>query len=78
VGFLYLDQRHQCSSSSRQEEIDMSDSKDSVNNVNNNDDAHQKAIEQLWGDSLRKLTPKQRQLVIETLKNMKKEYQVAC
>ncbi|AFZ31590.1 hypothetical protein Glo7428_3103 [Gloeocapsa sp. PCC 7428] len=46
---------------------------DSTNSsANNNDDAHQKAIEQLWGDSLRKLTPKQRQLVIEILKNMKK------
>ncbi|WP_289501101.1 hypothetical protein [Gloeocapsopsis sp. IPPAS B-1203] len=51
----------------------MNNSKD---NANNNNDAHQKAIEQLWGDSLRKLTPKQRQLVIEILKNMKKkEYQ---
>ncbi len=70
----YLNQHDLCSSSSRQEEIEMNDSKDS--SANNNDDAHQKAIEQLWGDSLKKLTPKQRQLVIEILKNMKKkEYQ---
>ncbi|WP_178378161.1 hypothetical protein [Chroogloeocystis siderophila] len=46
--------------------------------TNNNDDAHQKAIEQLWGDSLRKLTPKQRQLVIEILKNMKKKRPSRC
>lgn len=36
-----------------------------------NDDANQKELEKLWGDSLRKLTPKQRQLVVETLKNLK-------
>lgn len=38
-----------------------------------NDDTHQKALEQLWGDSLKKLTPKQRQLVVDILKNMKKK-----
>jgi len=36
-----------------------------------NDDANQKDLEKLWGDSLRKLTPKQRQLVVDTLKNLK-------
>lgn len=56
--------------SSRQEGISMSDSTGS--SANNSDDVDQKAIEHLWGDSLRKLTPKQRQLVIEILKNMKK------
>lgn len=75
MGFAYLVQHSLCRSCSREEEIDMNDSTDSANNTH--DDAHQKAIEQLWGDSLKKLTPKQRQLVIEILKNMKKkEYQV--
>jgi hypothetical protein len=35
-----------------------------------NDDANQKKLEKLWGNSLRKLTPKQRHLVVEILSNL--------
>ncbi len=31
------------------------------------DDANQKKLKQIWGDNLIKLTPKQRQLVVEIL-----------
>lgn len=41
--------------------------------LTHSEDKHQKALEQLWGDSLKKLTPKQRQLVVDILKNMKKK-----
>lgn len=32
-----------------------------------NDDTNQEKLKELWGDSLKKLTPKQRQLVVEIL-----------
>lgn len=38
--------------------------------VEYDDDANQKKLKQLWGDSLKKLTPKQRQLVVEILSNL--------
>ncbi len=34
------------------------------------DAANQKKLENLWGNSLSKLTPKQRQLVVEILSNL--------
>lgn len=34
-----------------------------------NDDINKKLLANLWGNSLEKLTPKQRQLVIEILSN---------
>ncbi len=34
------------------------------------DDANQKKLKELWGDSLKKLTPKQKQLVVEILINL--------
>lgn len=33
------------------------------------DDANQKKLKEIWGDSLKKLTPKQRQLVVKILIN---------
>lgn len=36
-----------------------------------NDDSNKKILENLWGNSLEKLTPKQRQLVTEILSNQK-------
>lgn len=36
------------------------------------DDTNQKKLEYLWGDSCKRLTPKQRQLVVEILSNLKK------
>ncbi|MBW4641141.1 MAG: hypothetical protein KME05_23590 [Gloeocapsa sp. UFS-A4-WI-NPMV-4B04] len=35
-----------------------------------NDDTNQKNLETLWGESWKKLTPKQRQLVGEILRNL--------
>ena len=34
-----------------------------------NDQTNQEKLIKLWGDSLKKLTPKQRQLVVEILSN---------
>ena len=34
------------------------------------DAANQKKLENIWGNSLNKLTPKQRQLVVEILSNL--------
>ena len=34
------------------------------------DDANRQKMVQLWGDSLNKLTPKQRHLVVEILSNL--------
>lgn len=34
-----------------------------------NDQTNQEKLQKLWGDSLTKLTPKQRQLVVEILSN---------
>ncbi len=34
------------------------------------DDANQKKLETIWGNSLNKLTPKQRQLVVEILSSL--------
>jgi hypothetical protein len=34
------------------------------------DDANQKKLESIWGNSLKKLTPKQRQLVVEILSSL--------
>lgn len=34
-----------------------------------NDQTNQEKLVKLWGDSLKKLTPKQRQLVVEILSN---------
>lgn len=38
----------------------------------NNDDTNQKKLLYLWGNSLQKLTPKQRQLIGEIFINLKK------
>lgn len=34
------------------------------------DDTNRKKLKELWGDSLNKLTPKQRQLVVEILSKL--------
>ena len=37
----------------------------------NDDDTNKEKLVRLWGNSLNKLTPKQRQLVVEILSNLK-------
>lgn len=37
----------------------------------NDDDTNKEKLVKLWGNSLNKLTPKQRQLVVEILSNLK-------
>jgi len=38
--------------------------------VESDDDTNKKQLKELWGDSLKRLTPKQRQLVVEILRNL--------
>jgi hypothetical protein len=38
--------------------------------LEDNDDINQKRLEELWGNSLKKLSPKQRELVVEILSNL--------
>ena len=40
------------------------------NSVEYDDEANQKKLKEIWGDSLKKLTPKQRQLVLEIFINL--------